>query len=302
MIKCPLCKQSKVKEFFKKRDFFYFECVKCFCLFVYPLPDKKVLKQYYQFEFSYNHSLDNHARRLKQYEKVLKKMKKMNPQGKNLLDVGCGTGTFLGLAKHKKLKTLGIEPSLKLYKIAKERGAKVLNCTFEEFCRLRSNLKLSFDFITLFHVIEHISDPRGWIENLLELLRKGGFLYIETPNIDSYLYFSQREFYTFLTPPDHLILFSKRSFLRLLKNYKVKVNFSTYSYPEHLMGVVKSFIKGKAYVLENSCFNQDNISRSLPIHKRFKYIVFDRFLAPIFTPLMNIFDKGSILQIYIKKL
>ena len=43
----------------------------------------------------------------------------------------------------------------------------------------------TLEFITMFHVIEHVKDPKSIIKTLNKLLVPGGHLVIETPNIDS---------------------------------------------------------------------------------------------------------------------
>ncbi len=102
------------------------------------------------------------------------------------LDVGCGDGHYLkviertGVPKHR---LFGLE--LDDMPVARLRGAgyQAWNLRAEE---AKSVLPVqSLDLITLFHVIEHVADPRAVIRSLSELLRPGAMLMVETPNLDS---------------------------------------------------------------------------------------------------------------------
>ncbi|MBI4009458.1 methyltransferase domain-containing protein, partial [Candidatus Roizmanbacteria bacterium] len=164
-----------------------------------------------------------------------------------------------------------------------------------------------FDFITIIHTIEHVTDPQTMISKAIKLLNFGGILFIETPNLDSHLFYAEKLRYTFLTPPDHIWLFSLKSFKNMFKRLRgVKLEkISTYSYPEHFMGIIKSKLLITNYKLQinvklknpNEKTNSQNKKR-----KFIKYLLFDRLLAPLFTPLLNIGIKGSILELYISKI
>jgi SAM-dependent methyltransferase len=45
-----------------------------------------------------------------------------------------------------------------------------------------------FDFIHISHVIEHVLDPRGYIQEMKRILKPGGYMAIGTPNMSSNLY------------------------------------------------------------------------------------------------------------------
>jgi SAM-dependent methyltransferase len=74
----------------------------------------------------------------------------------------------------------------------------------------------SFDAIAMNHVIEHVADPRGLIDECKRILRKDGTLVVITPNATGRLHRIYRENWRGLEPPRHLHLFSVTSLARLL--------------------------------------------------------------------------------------
>jgi hypothetical protein len=160
----------------------------------------------------------------------------------------------------------------------------------------------TFDFVTLIHVVEHFRNPRTELARIMHMLNPKGILFIETPNIDSHLSNIEKISYTFLTPPDHIHLFSPQSLKRLLSqiNPSLECVTKTYSYPEHLVGIlriIKSTWTGKPKLVDKSGVVEQKVEEDAPSQKE---PIFDKYLAPFLTPLLNLKQKGSILQLYVK--
>ena len=68
-----------------------------------------------------------------------------------------------------------------------------------------------YDVITLSHVIEHVYDPLGLLRSLYRLLKPGGRLWLETPNLDSLGHARFGPAWRGLEPPRHLVLFNSKS-------------------------------------------------------------------------------------------
>jgi SAM-dependent methyltransferase len=101
-----------------------------------------------------------------------------------ILDIGCGTGTILGLLKRKGFRNLaGLDPSEECSRIAKEKHGVHVNRG-----GLSDELDIGqFDFVILSHVLEHIQDLRKIVFRLHDFLRPGGRLYIEVPDAYNFL-------------------------------------------------------------------------------------------------------------------
>ncbi|GIV08228.1 MAG: hypothetical protein KatS3mg019_0319 [Fimbriimonadales bacterium] len=135
-----------------------------------------------------------------------------HPKGR-LLDVGCGNGDFLEFATRAGWQAIGVEPDPKAVEVARARrltvhlgGLDALNTEQEVF-----------DGITMNHVIEHVHHPRATLEACYRLLKPGGWLWIETPNLDSQGHARFREHWVGLDIPRHLVVFTHRSLTRLLQ-------------------------------------------------------------------------------------
>jgi SAM-dependent methyltransferase len=73
-----------------------------------------------------------------------------------------------------------------------------------------------FDAITLGHVIEHVHDPVATLKSCWRLLKPGGCLWLETPNIDSYGHSRYGGDWLGLDAPRHLVVFNWRSLVSSL--------------------------------------------------------------------------------------
>lgn len=301
MLSCPVCKLPYPKRVSSNISYTYYFCLFCKTLFLSPLPSKSFLQNYYKKVFKYSLAVHEPCRETEKKNKILTKLISLNKGGKTFLDIGSGNGSMLRLAEKQGLIVTGIEPSKNLFRTSYQpKYGTLFNSTFEAFADIHRN---KYDFICLQHVIEHIVQPRKMLVSISKLLSPKGVLYIETPNVDSTLYYSELEHYTFMTPPDHVIIYSKRSLLSIVPHSLSLVVSQTYSYPEHFSGVVKR--KFNAIQVTNRVSNQPSVKQSKPTRpsylKRLKYFLFDKCFSEIFYPLLNLGDKGSILSVYLRR-
>lgn len=98
-----------------------------------------------------------------------------------LLDVGSALGTFLKIAESKGFAPEGVEISKFASDFAREkRGLKVFNGDLEQF----GGKDASFDTITFWDSIEHVTHPLPNLRTARRLLRPGGVLLLTTDNFD----------------------------------------------------------------------------------------------------------------------
>ena len=182
-----------------------------------PSPDK--LPEYYKSEDYISHT--NTKRNL--FEKVyhlvrdislkrkLKLINSFSSKEKNLLDIGCGTGDFLQIAKHDGWNVYGIEPNEKARNTS---NIKTNNSVFEADHLLKLTPE-SFDVITLWHVLEHLPKLEEHISILKLLLRPNGVLILAVPNYNSYDAKYYKEFWAAYDVPRHLWHFSQTAISKL---------------------------------------------------------------------------------------
>ena len=133
--------------------------------------------------------------------------------GRRLLDVGAGNGDYLLQARSAGWDVVGVEPDPAAVATARRAGLDVRQGGIEAL----SGEPESLDVITMNHVIEHVHDPRRVLGDAFKLLRSGGLLFLETPNVDSAGHRRFGRHWRGLEPPRHLVLFNWDSLERLLE-------------------------------------------------------------------------------------
>jgi len=135
----------------------------------------------------------------------------------NLLDVGCGNGSFVIESEKKGYISLGIDISQDAIDYGKSRGANVRRIDFIEH-----DFGTKFDVITMWDVVEHLQYPLTFLKRAKSLLNKNGILLIKTPSINpisfSTLSLNKKLFSLILSAPEHVQYWNKSSMNRILKN------------------------------------------------------------------------------------
>jgi len=137
----------------------------------------------------------------------LKIIRKYCPTGR-LLDVGCAHGDFLKVAR-EFYDVYGVEPNPELAVSAKQVGP--IHEGLIETMHVDG-----FDVAASFHVIEHVDSPRGFLQAMVQRVRTGGYVVIETPNIAAIPFkvfrSKWREFI-----PEHYYFFTPATMNRLMQ-------------------------------------------------------------------------------------
>jgi 2-polyprenyl-3-methyl-5-hydroxy-6-metoxy-1,4-benzoquinol methylase len=134
--------------------------------------------------------------------------------GSRLLDIGCGDGAFLHLAQSAGWEVVGIDFDVAAVESARRRGLDVRCQTVEA---LAGESASPFDAITISHVIEHVHDPADLLRHAFRLLKPGGTLWVDTPNLSSIGRVRFGHAWIGLDAPRHLVLFNPVSLRRLLE-------------------------------------------------------------------------------------
>lgn len=141
------------------------------------------------------------------------------PGGK-ALEVGCGSGYALNVLKRLGWEVNGIEMSQKASQAAKE------NYDIDVFCGEIADAPFereSFDYVHLSHVIEHLTDPVEELKNIAALMKPGGIIYIEAPNIDSYGQHKSGKHWLHWDSPRHLYGFSPATIRKTVEKADLKI-------------------------------------------------------------------------------
>jgi len=142
-----------------------------------------------------------------------------------LLDVGCFKGFFLYSASQRGWKTLGTEVSEPATRFAREELEQQVD--IGDLLHMSRFDQLDFDVLTLFDVIEHLSRPCLYLQKAHDLLRKGGLLYMETPNFNALPRFALGKKWTIFNSL-HRYYFTPSTMARILQKVGFKnINIRT---------------------------------------------------------------------------
>ena len=230
---CPIC-QSEKHTFWRQgidhnvsQDTFKItECNGCGFRFTNPIPSEETIGDYYKSENYISHSSTKKGIINKIYHKVRERAIKQKEQlisslskSKTLLDIGCGTGDFLGYCKNKNWECLGLEPD----QSARELALKNNNVIAENLDQLKSIQSESRDVITMWHVLEHVYNLNEDIQEYKRILKPGGHLIVAVPNCSSHDASHYQEHWAALDLPIHLYHFQPKDIKALMTNHGMKL-------------------------------------------------------------------------------
>ena len=227
---CPICQSTDwykslrvADHFISKETFQLIECKHCTFVATSPQPNEEILPTYYQSDNYISHS--NQATNLINFIYLiarnislrwkLRLIKNLKPVV-SLLDIGCGTGSFLQIAKEHGTHVSGVEPNDEARKKAEGQLNQII---FNSLDKVQG----CFDVITLWHVLEHVPDLNKSIKKINDLLTKDGYLLIAVPNHASEDSKKYGFYWAGYDAPRHLWHFNQKSMALLLQKHGLKV-------------------------------------------------------------------------------
>ncbi len=279
--KCLICDSTNLRDLEKYADNYLTKCLDCSFVFCRKIPDKNELLEYYN---------DNYRRTsyfspitVRRYQALLDRFEPYRKTNR-ILDVGCGYGFFLEIAREKGWEVYGLEISPEAVSECRKKGietveTEIQNAPFDPE---------SFDIVVSIEVIEHINTPREFVSGIHKFLRPGGIAYLTTPNFNSLLRYWLGKNYDIIEYPNHLCYYTPKTLRKLFAEHKLNT--------AHMMttGVSMTRIrtsKGKSnqdYVSETS---DDEIMRY-----RIEHNGGLRFLKNTANWFLNLFKVGDSLK------
>lgn len=227
---CPVCDSADIHPILVASDhtvskeiFEIAECRNCTARFTQNIPDADSIGRYYQSENYISHSNTSKGLVNRLYHRVRKitlNQKRSlvesvtGSKNGNLLDVGAGTGLFVDTMRAAGWKVTGLEPDE-----ATRNRAREMNILLNDSKDLFQLPSASFEAITLWHVLEHVHDLHGYLQQLKKLLHESGKLIIAVPNYTSADAGAYKEFWAAYDVPRHLYHFSPKSMEFLLNKH-----------------------------------------------------------------------------------
>ncbi len=305
---CTLCGSGESYTLFLARDrmfglpgiFNIKKCKKCHLAFVDPQPSFSKLKMYYPTSRYYSYSIEgkkgpfgalreylvNHYYKPNLISSIFANLIKNVPAipkwniNRNFLDIGCGTGDTMLLLKKLGWKVYGLDIDKNAIKYAKARGLTDARYgTYKDISNYKDGF---FDAIRLYHVIEHLDDPKLCLKLIKKKLKKGGELIIGTPNIESFACRLFGRYWYNLDVPRHLFLFSPNTLKKMAEEEGFTVT--------NLEFCSAGGIVGSLQYLTNDLF------------KKRVNLIGKLWIVLAFYPIEWIFDKFGIGDVFIMRM
>jgi 2-polyprenyl-3-methyl-5-hydroxy-6-metoxy-1,4-benzoquinol methylase len=177
------------------------------------------------------------------------------PEGGRLLDVGCGNGMFLGIARDMGWQAEGLDFDEAAVARTRAQGFNVRSGGIEALDGVIDH----FDVVTSSHVLEHVPDPVAHLERIHDVLKPGGLLWLQTPNLGSVGARAFRSNWRGLEPPRHLVLFNHRSLSDALQ----QAGFADVRRMPNAMEVIEVFTASMAIARDEVVIGSERRKRGL---------------------------------------
>jgi 2-polyprenyl-3-methyl-5-hydroxy-6-metoxy-1,4-benzoquinol methylase len=207
---CKFCNSPTIKNYTNG-----VECLKCYSISTIDMPSRDEISDYYN-EFNISYTGGGNAKNQSKYAyKYLNLVKKHILANSNILDIGSSTSPFPNYANlYFNVSVLDIIKPLNLNdKITFKSG--FLDDNFP------TDFENSFDAISAWAVLEHVSNFDLAIHNISCSLKNGGYLFLTTPEIGTFLSKYNAGKTSWFFPPEHLNIFSKKALKLMVSKYNL---------------------------------------------------------------------------------
>ena len=251
-IVCPLCSSGRMDiitdkvRFGKKAN--VYKCGDCSLVFVdqksFSFPTDFYEKEYHQTYLTHVEpdalNPDIYYEKMKKANRIwADKFCDMLTGRETVLDMGCSTGHFIDMVKHKTKKIYGYDLNTKEIDFCISRGLDVSGKPLKESFKDKT-----FDYITLIYVLEHIADPKSFLLSIKPFLKRSGKLIILVPNVRDALigFYDIPEFKDFYYCIEHLFYYSPATIRLLFESVGLKGEIETiqeYPLTNHLSWIYR---------------------------------------------------------------
>lgn len=232
---CPACGAANCQNVLAAKDytvskqvFEIWHCASCSLRFTQNAPAADAVGAYYKSENYVSHTdtkegfinqLYHRVRKITLQQKCKLIKKQTGLITGVLLDVGAGTGAFAASMQQAGWQVKGLEPDAATRKRAMDLHGITLDAA-PALYHLPAN---TYDAITLWHVLEHVHDLKAYLQQLSQVLKPAGVLFIAVPNYTSHDAEVYKEYWAAYDVPRHLYHFSPASVRQLVQLFGMEV-------------------------------------------------------------------------------
>jgi SAM-dependent methyltransferase len=177
-VACPVCRENEARPFLQVFSRRMVRCQQCGLVYRNPRPAAPPFAWSASTE-EIDHGAEERvgARRSRQFGRFLKAAGRPS----RLLDVGCGYGFFLKLAREAGWEAIGVDPDPQAIAYATRRLRVNALCGDLRGTRFSAS---SFELVTLWNVLECVPDPLELLNEVYRVLTPGGRVFIRTQNAE----------------------------------------------------------------------------------------------------------------------
>jgi SAM-dependent methyltransferase len=229
---CLLCGSPQASELFRAsdrlyrttdREFAIVRCGECGLVRLDPQPAPADLGRYYpkNYWFAPDQTaasrLEEFYRRtvLRDHVNFVSRAMAGSGSSRPLLDVGSGGGLFPGMMRRRGFRVAALDNSAEAAAIAWKRQQVPSVCGLLENAPLRAG---HFGCVTMFHVLEHLYDPRVYLAAARDLLEADGRLVVQVPNIACWQFRLLGKCWNGVDVPRHLVDFRSKDIVQMVES------------------------------------------------------------------------------------
>jgi 2-polyprenyl-3-methyl-5-hydroxy-6-metoxy-1,4-benzoquinol methylase len=190
-------------------------CGKCGGVYAAEKLNAEALARFYEQKYrdgNYAHYNEHQSLKYENFRRAFLRIKQFAPGTKHL-DLGCGEGTSVSVARDLGFDSLGIEKSQLAVEHAREKGLDVRNGSMES---LPDSLASDFDVVTIFDALDHVSNPLAVLKSVTNKIKPGGLLYLEVNNISSLYAVLMGKYFPHALPFEHPVYFGPKTLKKAL--------------------------------------------------------------------------------------
>lgn len=213
-VPCPVCDSTAYESLFTKQGFDFVRCMNCTLVYVNPRLLESATLAYYGDASDQQSMVDwlnvlanptNQAWQIPYFQEAVDILAKSIPANGKILDIGCSIGLFMEVAQKSGFECVGLEPEPASREYALARGLDVRPDLFND----AGFPPASFDAITLFGVLEHLSKPKDMLADIMNVLKPSGVVLVIVPNVYSFANGTLHSLARTFTGRNHLSYFSR---------------------------------------------------------------------------------------------
>lgn len=220
--KCNLCGSTQTRPFCPENERGLVQCQSCGLVYVGEQPNAEELyalygETYFRNDQSGEVGYSNYIRDEPNIRKTVRRrfahVEKFVKPGR-MVDVGCAMGFFMDEAAKRGWQVEGLDVSQYAVDYVQRRfGHTAYNGSLTSVDLPHT----AYDLVTMYDVIEHVPDPRAYVQRVADLLKPGGVFELATPDVGSFpARLTGKRWIGYKLSEEHVYYFSVATLRRML--------------------------------------------------------------------------------------